>query len=68
MKKKVETTVLVLTAAPYVEPSTFDLRPLSPVGVSGGHQAPAGAGQLVDGVGVVLHRLLQDLMLLQHGH
>lgn len=43
-------------------------RPASPVRVAGAHQAAAGAGQLVDGVGVVLHGLLQDLMLLQHGH
>ncbi|TNN44820.1 hypothetical protein EYF80_044969 [Liparis tanakae] len=39
----------------------------TPLGVPVGHQASAGLGQLVDRLGVVLHRLLHDLVLLLHG-
>lgn len=38
-----------------------------PLGVSVSHQASTGLGQLVDGLSVVLHRLLHDLVLLLHG-
>lgn len=39
-----------------------------PLGVIVRHQAAAGLGELMDRLGVVLHRLLKDLVFLQHGH
>lgn len=39
-----------------------------PLRVIVSHQTTAGLGELMDGLGVVLHRLLEDLVLLQHGH
>lgn len=40
----------------------------SPVWVSSSYQSTAGAWQLMDSICIILHRLLQDLVLLQHGH
>lgn len=39
-----------------------------PLWVIVSHQTAAGLGELMDGLGVVLHRLFEDLVLLQHGH